>query len=94
VSATLNVIGLLLWLYLICLALRLVMDWLQRFARQWRPKGVMLLAAEGVYTITDPPLNLVRRLIPPLRLGQVSLDLAFMLVFFMVIVASTLLSGA
>ncbi|MCL2595775.1 MAG: YggT family protein [Promicromonosporaceae bacterium] len=93
-SATLNVIGLLLWLYLICLALRLVMDWLQRFARQWRPKGVMLLAAEGVYTITDPPLNLVRRLIPPLRLGQVSLDLAFMLVFFMVIVASTLLSGA
>lgn len=68
----------LLLLFLIVLLGRLVIDWVQVFAREWRPRGMVLVLAEGVYSITDPPLKALRRVIPPLRLGGVSLDLAFM----------------
>jgi YggT family protein len=81
VSAIFDFIGFLLQLYLLCLVVRLVLDWVQFFARDWRPRGVLLVIAEGVYTITDPPLRLLRRVIPPLTLGQFRLDLAFLVLF-------------
>ena len=31
-----------------------------------------------MYTLTDPPLKLLRRIIPPLRVGGVALDLSFL----------------
>jgi YggT family protein len=76
--------GILRWLVLIFLLLligRLVLDWIQVFARDWRPRGPVLVVAELIYTATDPPLKLLRRLIPPLRLGSVQLDLAFFILF-------------
>lgn len=88
----LHLLGLLLWLYLLCLAFRMVLQWVQVFARDWRPKGAVLVFAEVVYTVTDPPLKLVRRLLPPLRIGTVALDMGFMLVFLIVMLTSTLLS--
>lgn len=69
------------WVFLILLFVRLVVDWVQIFARQWAPTGVLLVVLESVYTVTDPPIKAVRRYVPPLRLGQVALDLSFMLVF-------------
>jgi YggT family protein len=48
------------------------------FSRAWRPTGVVAMVAEIIYTITDPPLRAVRRIIPPIRLGTVSLDLSFL----------------
>ena len=69
------------WVFLILLFVRLVVDWVQIFARQWTPSGVLLVVLEGVYTVTDPPIKAVRRYVPPLRIGQVALDLSFMLVF-------------
>jgi YggT family protein len=81
VSAIFDFIGFLLQLYLLCLVVRLVLDWVQFFARDWRPRGVLLVIAAGVYTITDPPLRLLRRVIPPLTLGQFRLDLAFLVLF-------------
>jgi YggT family protein len=69
---------LVLWLFFVLLIARLVLDYVQMFARQWRPSGFALLIAEVVYTITDPPLKALRRVIPPLRIGQVSLDLSFL----------------
>ena len=51
---------------------------MQIFARQWRPTGIILIVAEAIYSITDPPLRLLRRVIPPLRLGGVQFDLAFL----------------
>ena len=48
---------------------RLVLDYVQMFARSWRPTGVVLVLAEVIYTITDPPLKALRRVIPPLRIG-------------------------
>ena len=68
-------------LFLIFLLARAVLDWVQFFARDWRPKGVSLVVAEAVYTVTDPPLRLLRRLIPPLRLGTVAIDVAYMVLF-------------
>jgi YggT family protein len=94
VTFVLHAIGLLLWLYLLALVLRMVLDWVQYFARDWRPTGVVLVLAELVYTLTDPPLRLVRRVIPPLRIGNMALDIGFMLVFFVVLVLSRTLSAA
>ena len=65
----------------VALIVRLVYDWVQMFAREWRPRGVALVAAHAVYSVTDPPQKVLRRLIPPLRLGGVSLDLGFLVLF-------------
>jgi YggT family protein len=58
---------------------RLIFDFVQVFARDWRPSGFILVIVEGIYTLTEPPLKLIRRFIPPIRLGQVSLDLGFLI---------------
>jgi YggT family protein len=65
-------------IFFICLIGRLVLDWVQALSREWRPRGPVLVGAEAVYTVTDPPLKLLRRILPPLRLGAVQLDLAFL----------------
>lgn len=71
-------------IFLMLLLIRLAFDWIQMFARDWRPRGPLLVVAEAVYTVTDPPLRAVRKVIPPLRLGGVALDLSFMVVIFAV----------
>ena len=76
VAAVLNT---LLLLYVLVLLVRLVLDWIPFFNREWRPKGAGLVAAEVVYTVTDPPLKLFRRFIPPLRVGQIAIDFGFSL---------------
>ena len=78
----LSVLYLALHLVYVALLARLVLDWVQMFARNWRPRGAALVAASAVYTITDPPMRLLRRLVPPLRLGGVSLDLGFLILIF------------
>ncbi|TKR23930.1 YggT family protein [Cellulomonas hominis] len=64
--------------FILVLLVRLVLDWVQYFARDWRPRGAALVVAEVTYSVTDPPLRALRRLIPPLTLGSVRLDLAFL----------------
>ncbi len=67
--------------FFMALIVRLVFEWVQMFARSWRPRGIALVAAHSVYSVTDPPLKVLRRLIPPLRLGGISLDVGFILLF-------------
>jgi YggT family protein len=74
-----------LWLYLLLLIGRLIISWIQAFSRDWHPTGVILVIAEVVYTATDPPLRLLRRYIPTVRLGTVALDLSFMVLFLVLI---------
>jgi YggT family protein len=76
-----SLLDLLLLLYMLVLIIRLVLDWIQVFARTWRPSGIVLVLANLVYGLTDPPLRFLRRFIPPLRLGQVQLDLGFLVLF-------------
>jgi YggT family protein len=72
--------------FLLLLIGRLILGWVQAFARDWRPRGVVLVIAEAVFTATDPPLRFLRRYIPSLRLGTVALDLSFTLLFLVVLV--------
>jgi YggT family protein len=78
------VLVLILNVFFAALICRLVLDWIQVLAREWRPRGPILMFAEGVYTVTDPPLKFLRRLIPPLSLGAVRLDLAFLVLILAV----------
>jgi YggT family protein len=80
------VIEAVLFLFLALMFVRMILSWVQMFARSWMPHGILLVLLEGVYTITDPPIRAMRRLVPPLRLGQVAFDLAFFLVFIIVII--------
>lgn len=68
-----------LWIAVVLLIARFVLDWVQMLARQWRPSGVIAVLCEGIYSVTDPPLRAVRGVIPPLRLGAVVLDLSPMI---------------
>jgi YggT family protein len=79
-----NYLSIPLYLFLLLLIGRMVFETLQAFARSWRPRGVVLVLAEATYTVTDPPLKLLRRFIPSVRLGNVALDLSFTVLFFVV----------
>lgn len=70
----------LLWLFIVCLWIRFVFDWVQVFARSWSPGGALLVMLEVVYSVSDPPIKALRRFIPPLRIGNFALDLSFILV--------------
>ena len=87
-----SVLYLVVFLFFIALIIRLIFDWIQVFSREWRPRGVVLVAAEGVYTVTDPPQKALRRVLPPLRLGGIQLDLAFTVVFLVVLILLSVLS--
>jgi YggT family protein len=65
-------------IYIYVLVGRLIFDYIRMFSRNWRPTGVVLMIAEVIYTITDPPIRALRRIIPPVRIGSVSIDLSFL----------------
>ncbi|NMR20601.1 YggT family protein [Cellulomonas fimi] len=64
--------------FFLILLVRLILEWVQYFARDWRPRGIAVVVAEIVYTVTDPPLRALRRVIPPLNILGARVDLAFM----------------
>ena len=79
-----QLINLVLQLFLLLLFARFVVDWVQVFARNWTPKGIVLVVLEVVYSITDPPILFIRRFVPPLRLGAIALDTSFIIVLISV----------
>ncbi len=64
------------------LLMRLILEYVQVFSRSWQPRGILLFLAELVFTVTDPIMKPARRIIPPLRLGAVSLDLSYIVIYF------------
>ena len=86
-------LALVVLLFLIALVARLVLDWVQLFARDWRPRSAALVVAEAVYSVTDPPLRRLRRVIKPIRLGGIQLDLSFFVLFIVVSIAYNVLNG-
>jgi YggT family protein len=87
----LSLLRFVIWIFLVVLIIRLVFDWVQMFSRDWRPRGIVLVLAEGAYSVTDPPLRALRRVLPPLRLGAVQLDLAYTALFLIVVVLLSVL---
>lgn len=72
-----SIIALVLGTFIVLLLVRLIVDWIQFFARSWTPRGPVLVVLEGVYSITDPPVKALRKILPPLRLGGMAIDLSF-----------------
>ena len=81
-----SLLALVCFLYLLVLFGRVIFDWVQVFSRDFRPKGILLVLAELIYTLTDPPVKFLRRYIPPLTIGQLRIDLGFMILFIGVVV--------
>jgi len=93
VSTVASLISSLLSLYVLILIARLVLEYVSIFARDWRPKGPLLLLSETVFTLTDPPLKAIRKVVPNLRIGSVALDLSFIILLFAISITRTLLAG-
>lgn len=83
-SIVLSVLLVALQLFVFVLIARVVLEMVQSFSRTWRPSGFVLVLAEIVYTITDPPLKFLRKFIKPVRLGSVALDLSVLVLFLIV----------
>lgn len=79
-------IGLALLVFYLLVVARLIAETTRSFARSWRPAGVTAVGLEVVYSITDPPMKLLRRMIPPLRMGGVSIDLSVIVLFIIILV--------
>jgi YggT family protein len=72
-----SIIQWVLWIFLLILFARMILSWVPVLVRDWEPKGPMLVFAEIIYSITDPPLKLLRKVLRPVRIGNMMLDLAF-----------------
>ncbi|MBY4129782.1 YggT family protein [Rhodococcus sp. 14-2483-1-1] len=90
VFTVINIVLFLFWLLLIG---RIIVEFIRTFARDWQPTGVVVILLEAIFTVTDPPVKFLRRIIPPLNLGGVRLDLSIMVLLFVVFIAWNVTSG-
>ena len=82
-----------LYVFYLCLLARLVIGTVVRLSRRWEPNHGTMVAFELIFSVTDPPLKGLRRIIPPLRLGTVALDLAFLALLILVMVVKAYVVG-
>ena len=75
-----------LFFFWLLLTARIVAELVRAFARQWVPVGPSAVALELIFTITDPPVKLLRRVIPVVRIGGVGLDLSIMVLLLVVFI--------
>ncbi|MDT7724650.1 MAG: YggT family protein [Actinomycetota bacterium] len=90
VEAVWLVVWYVLFAFWILLTARIVIELVRAFAREWRPAGGVAVTLETIYTVTDPPVRLVRRIIPMVRIGGVGLDLSIMVLLLVVFIAMQL----
>lgn len=84
-------LSVLLNLYMMVLFARVILDWSQFFARGWRPTGILLVVANVLYALTDPPIRWIGRYVPPLRVGGgMAIDVGFMVLFLVLIITQRL----
>jgi YggT family protein len=79
-----------LFLFWLVLLARVVAELVRAFAREWHPSGGVAVALETIYTVTDPPVRALRRIIPAVRIGNVGLDLSIMVLLLVVFIAMRL----
>ena len=82
-----------LLLYFFVMWARFGLDLARSFKPRWRPTGPGLVAAELVFSVTDPPIRFFRRLLPPVRIGALALDFGWSLTMLCVIIAMTLVNA-
>jgi YggT family protein len=93
VSVVATIIVVALNLFVVVMWARFILDLVAMLARQWKPRGIVLVLAELVYTITDPPVKAVRRLVPALRAGGVVIDFSWSIVLIAAIILSYIAAG-
>ena len=87
-----QIIDALLLVEILALVGRVILEYVRMFSRDWRPKGFTLVLAEIVYTVTDPLVKVARRIIPPLRLGSVAVDMSILVLFLLLQVLRSVVS--
>ena len=92
-NVLLDIVSTVLLVFLILLFARFVVDWVMVLARSWRPQGAVAAGLEVVYMTTDPPLKAVRKVVPPLNLGSIRLDLGFMVLLIAVVLLRNLMGA-
>ncbi|MFI5897199.1 YggT family protein [Actinoplanes sp. NPDC051513] len=85
-SILFQILYLIVYLFFLVLLARFVLSAVLQYGRRWQPGRGASAALETVWTVTDPPLKALRRVIPPLRIGNVSLDLAFIVLLVILFV--------
>ncbi|HEY3258953.1 MAG TPA: YggT family protein [Pseudonocardiaceae bacterium] len=85
-TAVLYVLYYALFFFWLLLTARIVVELVRAFARDWRPAGGVAVSLETVYTVTDPPVKALRRVIPIVRVGRVGLDLSIMVLLLVVFI--------
>jgi YggT family protein len=91
------VLSVLYWVLLaffLALVARFVLSLIVMFAPQWHPKGPLLLLFELIYSVTDPVLRPLRRILPPIGAGGIRIDLSMLMLFVLVSVAMSINSTA
>lgn len=92
VVALFAVLYFVLFIFWLLLISRVIVEFIRSFARDWRPSGIVVVILEVIFTITDPPVKLLRRLIPPVSLGGIRLDLSIMVLLFIVFILMSIVS--
>ncbi|MDG3013458.1 YggT family protein [Speluncibacter jeojiensis] len=87
------VIYYLLFVFWLLLIGRIIVEFIRTFARDWHPTGAVAVGLELLFTVTDPPVRLLRRIIPSIPLGQVRLDLSIMVLMFLIFILMAVVRG-
>ena len=76
--------------YLVLIFIRIILSWVPRMPyNRWLNAGVKFVS-----DVTDPYLNLFRRVLPPVRMGPGALDLSPIVATFVLIILSALVANA
>ncbi|MGX9792193.1 YggT family protein [Mycobacterium sp. MMS18-G62] len=89
-----NILGFVLFAFWLLLIARVVVEFIRSFSRDWHPKGVTVVVLEVIMTVTDPPVKLLRRIIPQLTIGAVRFDLSIMVLLLVAFIGMQLAFNA
>ena len=89
-----NILGFALFAFWLLLIARVVVEFIRSFSRDWRPRGITVVILEVILTVTDPPVKLLRRIIPQLTVGAIRFDLSIMVLLLVAFIGMQLAFGA
>ena len=93
-ALSLEILGFALFVFWLLLIARVVVEFIRSFSRDWRPKGVTVVILEVIMTVTDPPVKLLRRIIPQLTIGAIRFDLSIMVLLLVAFIGMQLAFSA
>lgn len=93
-SVFFEILALVLFGYWLLLIARVVIEFIRSFSRDWQPRGATVVVLELVMTVTDPPVRLLRRIIPQLTVGSIRFDLSIMVLLLLVFFGMNLARNA